>query len=656
MEKVSGSEDEVRSTSDQGDELGSPTKTDLRLIEDVDRKATSHMDEHSGLKRTVGLKSVIALNLASMLGSCLLLPGIANSLTGSSAFVSIFVSGLAVLPAAFSKAELSTAMPHSGGAYIYLARAFGPLLGAITGIGLWFDLLFQAIFGLRGSTEYIKVLLGDVDEVWLKVIGVFLLIAVLCLNLSGMTWIKTVTKWYTLMIMIVLMAVALASLGAKESNSGNFEANFMTEGVFGFFTTVAYVHMGYGGLTKICALASEVKDPGTNLPKGMLISLFVMVVWFSTVTGVMASIMGDMTKTDYSPFETIGKIAVNDGMGKFTAFICVIGMASMGNVSLLAVSRFPFAMARDGLVPLQFEAIWHRTSAPWFSLCFCSVAIAIAIVTLPIDKIVKLASSFKILVFIACNIALIVFRSKQPEWYKPAFSSPLYPYIQIFGIIVGIFLLTLMNIEGAIAAFVIVLIGIVAYLVYGRYYAKFMGVLKPEVHLNLVPYAWIEQQKRGALEARTSSFEVVAFMIHDPNFLADWRTWTHEEILFWFAHHDESRYAGYIEALGTTVPKLMESGEDLKDMNNLVLKILGITDSDDRAQIIQDINELLILEQPDDIIALGTSDMCTIEKKDFMNRMKIRVGSRSALQDIDFGTKSETAEMTKIEDKAGTNI
>merc|ERR1719433_1151471 len=183
-----------------------------------------------------------------------------------------------------------------------------------------------------------------------------------------------------------------------------------------------------------------------------------MVAWFATVTAVMATIVDDISETDYSPFYTMGKAAVNEGMGKFCALLCVIGMASMGNVSLLAVARFPFAMARDGLVPMQFEAIWHRTSAPWFSLCFCSVVIAIAMVTLPLKRIVKLASAFKIIIFIACNIAIFVFRQRKTAWYNPEWRSPCYPLIQIIGIVFGIALLTLMNIEGLVAALVIVLL------------------------------------------------------------------------------------------------------------------------------------------------------------------------------------------------------
>jgi len=396
----------------------------------------------------------------------------------------------------------------------------------------------------------------------------------------------------------------------KTSKRGFFE-----EGPVGFLETAAFVHMGYGGLTKICALASEVKNPGFNLPWGMLISLFIMVAWFATVTSVMASITpGELlSEEDLSPFYTIGKAAGNDGLGKFCAVLCVFGMASMGNVSLLAVARFPFAMARDGLVPLQFEAIWHRTSAPWFSLIFCSVVIGIAMVTLPIKQIVKLASAFKIIIFIACNIAIFVFRGRKTEWYKPTWRSPLYPLIQIIGIVFGIALLCLMNIEGVIAAIAIVFIGIFAYMIYGRKYAKFMGEIKPEEFLGIVPLAYLEIEKAKYLERETSlsdqNHAIHTIMIHDTGFLSSWKTWTHEEILFWFAHISESRFAKYSAILGKTVPQYFKTGDDLKYVNDLVLRNLGIDDKLDRTSISHELDELKAIEKPSDIWAFGAHDV-----------------------------------------------
>lgn len=81
---------------------------------------------------------MVAISISAMLGSGIfVLPGLAAAKTGPMVWLAYLVAGLTVLPAALSQSELATAMPTSGGTYIYLERTFGPLLGTISGIGLW---------------------------------------------------------------------------------------------------------------------------------------------------------------------------------------------------------------------------------------------------------------------------------------------------------------------------------------------------------------------------------------------------------------------------------------------------------------------------------------------------------------------------------------
>ena len=89
------------------------------------------------LEPTVGLAGTVAIGVSAMLGGYFVIPGLAAAKTGPSVWLAFLVAAIAVLPAALSKAELATAMPASGGTYIYLARAFGPLAGTISGLGLW---------------------------------------------------------------------------------------------------------------------------------------------------------------------------------------------------------------------------------------------------------------------------------------------------------------------------------------------------------------------------------------------------------------------------------------------------------------------------------------------------------------------------------------
>jgi amino acid transporter len=65
-------------------------------------------------------------------------------ITGSSVWLAFLVAALCILPAVLSKSELATSMPKSGGTYVYIERAFGPLFGTISGLGLWLSLLLKS--------------------------------------------------------------------------------------------------------------------------------------------------------------------------------------------------------------------------------------------------------------------------------------------------------------------------------------------------------------------------------------------------------------------------------------------------------------------------------------------------------------------------------
>ena len=103
------------------------------------------------LDRSLGLGAVVAISISAMLGSGIfVLPGLAINLTGPSTWMAYLLSALCVLPAALSKSELATAMPTSGGTYVYLERTFGPFAGTVAGLGLWLSLLLKSSFALVG--------------------------------------------------------------------------------------------------------------------------------------------------------------------------------------------------------------------------------------------------------------------------------------------------------------------------------------------------------------------------------------------------------------------------------------------------------------------------------------------------------------------------
>ena len=99
------------------------------------------------LRRDLGLYAVFTISLGAMIGSGIfVLPGLAFTVAGPSVILAYMLAGLVMLPAAFSQSEMATAMPQAGGTYLYIDRAMGPLMGTISGFGVWFSLVFKSAF------------------------------------------------------------------------------------------------------------------------------------------------------------------------------------------------------------------------------------------------------------------------------------------------------------------------------------------------------------------------------------------------------------------------------------------------------------------------------------------------------------------------------
>ncbi len=414
-----------------------------------------------------------------MLGSGIfVLPGLAAAKTGPMVWLAYLLAGLTVLPAALSKSELSTAMPTSGGTYVYLERTFGPLTGTISGIGLWLSLLLKSAFALVGFSAYFSVLV----DVPLKPVSLVLLLAITALNVFGVSIIGKLQKFVIIGVLSALMVLAIA--GSRSVNLELLDGGF-SHGMHGFLAATAFVYVSYAGVTKVAAIAEEVKNPDRNLPMGILISWFVVMciyvfVVFVLVTNVSMEELINNNGTghpDLHPIYTLACIVGGKTAGVVAAIFAVITMVSMAVAGLLAASRFPFAMSRDQLLPEQIKAIHPYFMTPVTSILLTAGVMGVSIVFLPVEQIAKLASAFMIVAFMFVCGTVIVLREIAAEWYKPGFRSPLYPWVQIIGVISGAVLLSAMGLTSVFAIGCIVVVGAISYFGYGKQRTNRRGVV-----------------------------------------------------------------------------------------------------------------------------------------------------------------------------------
>ena len=389
------------------------------------------------LERSLSLPYVIAISIGGMLGSGIfVLPGFASGLTGPSVWLAYLLGAVCVLPAALSKSELATAMPSSGGTYVYIERAFGPLFGTISGIGLWLSLLLKSSFALIGLGAYLAVLINLSDELTSFVALGFLSIIVL-LNIFG---VKKVGKVQLYIVSISLACLAaLFFIGLPKVNPDYLDP-FMSNGNIGLISAVAFVYISYSGVIKVAAIAGEIKNPDKNLPLAMILSLLsIAAIYVFTSFLLAGTVAPDSLSIDIRPIHTAAKSVGGDYFGYFAALIGVLTLMSGANSGVLASSRFPFAMARDLLMPSMFSKIHSKYLTPVFSILFTGLLMTLVILYLDVVKIAKLASAFMVMMFVSVNFCVIILRETSAQWYKPTYMSPFYPMLQIFGIVSAFF-------------------------------------------------------------------------------------------------------------------------------------------------------------------------------------------------------------------------
>lgn len=426
-----------------------------------------------GLDRNLGLYPTMMISMGAMIGSGIfVLPAIGYKKAGAAVILAYVVSAIVVLPAALSKSEMATAMPESGGTYIYIDRALGPLFGTIAGVGSWFSLTFKSAFALVGLGSYL-LLIAPVSSSIIIPLALVLGSLVVVLNILGT---ELSGKVQSVIVSIVLLGLLAFSVNAGfEGNFGNLEP-FAKKGSWGVITAAAFVFVSFAGVTKIASIAEEVENPGKNLPRAMIGSMSIMtVVYVLVVTGIVVIADSDGLLhggpdggASLTPMAE-GAEVLFGGFGVLVvSILAIVALTSMANAGILSTSRFPLAMSRDDLVPPQLSTVSSRYGTPRNSILLTGAVLLLLIAFVPVIELAKLASAFKILVFSLSNVALIAFRVADMDDYEPDFKAPGYPYVQIFGTFAGLLLISQMGLISIIGAVGIVLIGAIIYLVYGR--------------------------------------------------------------------------------------------------------------------------------------------------------------------------------------------
>ncbi|HEY8783248.1 MAG TPA: ethanolamine permease [Mucilaginibacter sp.] len=334
----------------------------------------------------------------------------------------------------FSYTELTTSIPHAGGAFAYAYRALGPFGGLAAGYATLIDFLFATPAIAFALGAYLHFLEPSIPVLYS---ALFFNIVFIGINILG------VKESATFSVFITILAVAelLLFMGivSPHFNMTNFVSHPMPFGWSGIFAALPYAVWFYLAIEGVAMVAEEVKEPKRNIPKGYISGLATLVF---LALGVMICTGGltdwrKLSSLDY-PLPAAISIAIGatNSFTKIFASIGLFGLIASFHGTILASSRQVFAMARSGYMPRFLSRVSHRFKTPHWALVAGGIVSFIALFTGTTSQVVIISVMGAVLMYMMSMISLFILRVKEPDLERP-FASPFYPVFPAIALLIS---------------------------------------------------------------------------------------------------------------------------------------------------------------------------------------------------------------------------
>jgi amino acid transporter/mannitol/fructose-specific phosphotransferase system IIA component (Ntr-type) len=414
------------------------------------------------LKKELGFMDVFCIASGAMISSGLfVLPGLAHARAGTAVVFSYLLAGLLSLPGMLSLIEMTTAMPKAGGDCFAVIRSLGPGVGTIAGLLSWFSLSMKSSFALVGISVF-AALIAPID---VHVTAVGFCLVFLGINLIG---IKEAGRTQVFLVLALLALMSLYVAWGIPAVRPRLYLPVAPRGLGAVLSTSGFVFVSYAGLLKVASIAEEIRDPGTHIPRGMIVSIVVVSVFYTLMVLVTAGVL--------DPETFHGSLTpISDGASAFlgpwgTAALSVaaiVAFLTTANAGIMTSARSLVPLSRDGLLPDVVGRVNARFGTPHVSL-FVTGAFVILTVFLNLEVLVEAASTVLILTNILACVSHIILRESRVQNYRPTFRAPLYPWLQALGIGGLGLLIVEMGIEAHLITTGLIAAGAILFFVYGK--------------------------------------------------------------------------------------------------------------------------------------------------------------------------------------------
>ncbi|MEM9599759.1 MAG: amino acid permease, partial [Pseudomonadota bacterium] len=222
----------------------------------------------------------------------------------------------------------------------------------------------------------------------------------------------------------------------------------------------------------------------------------------------------------------------------------IAAFASTGNAGIMSASRYPYAMAKDRLLPDRFGTL-GKFKTPTTSILFTVIVMVAVIVVFDVAEVAKLASAFQLLLFILVCVAVIVMRESRIPTYKPGFKTPLYPWMPIAGVLIGFWLIIEMGILAIGFTGMLAILGVLWYNFYASKRVERRGAIF-HVHerLGRNAYEGLEHELLTIINDRTQAENLSYEAVIARSLVTDFRygRYDFDQLVDLMAEEGQERY------------------------------------------------------------------------------------------------------------------
>lgn len=365
------------------------------------------------LVRRLGLTDAVVLGMGAMLGAGVFaVLGPAAAVAGTATLPALLVAGAVATANAMSSAWLAARHPESGGAYVYGRRRLGRTWGFLAG--------WAFVTGKTASCAAMALTLGA--HAWpehARAVAAAAVVAVVAVNLRGITRTAAATRVLLALTLAVLAAVVVSALSRPAVTTP--WAGWGEAGALGILQAAGLLFFAFAGYARIATLGEEVRDPARTIPRAIPLAL-------GLVLGVYA-LVALAALTAAGPAALAGSAApLATAAGPALAPLVRAGGAIASAGALLAlvagIGRTVLAMARDRELPGGLAAVHPRFAVPHRAELAAGAAVLVVVLTAAPVTAIGLSAFAVLLYYAVANAAALTLHRDRP-WRRVLSASGL---------------------------------------------------------------------------------------------------------------------------------------------------------------------------------------------------------------------------------------